>query len=529
MNLFKTKTSNLESVTYDLIKALSAKVLSPSISECLKAHPDFPSMLSISDCLTDWNIQNKTYHIRKEEYNVNDLLFPFIAYYQEAGGRFVLINSIENGIVRFSDENHKKSELKESEFLKRWNGVVLYAEKNDTSGEVDYKKNRVKSILNSLLIPGFLIFIITSFLLFYSTIAFSSIIIISSLLKICGTSISVLLIIQSINSNNPFIQNLCGLTGNKDDCNAILKSEAAKVTSWLSWSEVGLFYFSGTLLSLISVSSSLVLLAWLNALALPYVIYSISYQYSVKKWCVLCCMVQILLVLEFVSNLYFGVFNLTFNPLLSNLSILILCLAFPILMWSFLKPFFSQAAELPLAKYQLKKFKFNNQLFQQALTNQPRFAISEELRPIVLGNPNAETIITMVSNPFCGPCAAAHKKIESLLAERTNIRINIVFIQKREWEKSDKMLITQHLFSLMKTENESIGQALNSWYSATEKNYSFLAKQYPIPIDNEAEKTAKLQHNWCDLANVTFTPTFFINGYKLPEPYRIEDLKYLLN
>ncbi|RYF33435.1 MAG: vitamin K epoxide reductase family protein, partial [Cytophagaceae bacterium] len=112
-------------------------------------------------------------------------------------------------------------------------------------------------------------------------------------------------LMHGINSNNPFIQNLCNSDG-KNNCNAILKSDASRITSWLSWSEVGFFYFTGSLLSLLFAPSSLFILAWVNVMALPYTIYSLSYQYRNKTWCALCCTVQALLVLELITALVFG-------------------------------------------------------------------------------------------------------------------------------------------------------------------------------------------------------------------------------
>jgi len=34
--------------------------------------------------------------------------------------------------------------------------------------------------------------------------------------------------------------------------------------------------------------------------------------------------------------------------------------------------------------------------------------------------------------------------------------------------------------------------------------------------------------NWFKKTGIKGTPTFFINGYKLPEHYRVEDLQYLV-
>lgn len=33
---------------------------------------------------------------------------------------------------------------------------------------------------------------------------------------------------------------------------------------------------------------------------------------------------------------------------------------------------------------------------------------------------------------------------------------------------------------------------------------------------------------WCDAAEITHTPTLFVNGYRLPENYDIEELRYIL-
>ena len=34
---------------------------------------------------------------------------------------------------------------------------------------------------------------------------------------------------------------------------------------------------------------------------------------------------------------------------------------------------------------------------------------------------------------------------------------------------------------------------------------------------------------WCQSANIEATPTKYVNGYKLPDWYKIEDLKYFIH
>lgn len=510
-----------------LLKNMGVKVNIKTIAQSLQDHPDYPSLLAISDCLNDWHIKNQTYNIPRVEYDRDDLLFPFLAHLEEEGGRFILILNIADDKVYYSDENNQHAIISEDEFLNRWDGIALHAEKTEESGEKDYKQNQFKYFLQNLVLPLGLLVILGAFYLAVGAISFSWPYLLLSIIKLAGVGVSILLLMQSINSNNPFIQNLCGL-GGENDCNAILKSDAAKVTSWLSWSEVGFFYFSGSLLCLLLVPSSLFLLAWLNVLALPYTIYSISYQYRFKKWCILCCTVQFLLVCEFLTALGFSLWSFSFSLTSFRLSLLVLSFTIPIIIWAFLKPFFLDAAQLKPIKDQLKKFKYNSHLFKQALTNQPHYAVPDDLMPIVLGNLNAETVITMVSNPFCGPCGKAHEVLADWLDSRDELQLKVIFSTNNQ-DHDEKTKVARHLTAFGNLKNhEETELILGNWYQAGIK-YNQLIERYPLSFNGEITMAMENQKNWCSMADITFTPTIFINGYKLPEPYRLEDIKYLLS
>ncbi len=528
--LFKSTAINVDSVVNSLIQLLQVKVTKSSINKNLFDHPEYPSLLAVGDCLTDYGITNQSYRIDKAEFDADDLLFPFIAHFPEMNGRFILVTSVADQTVNYTDEKTKKGTLSLEEFLKRWSGIALHAEANDQSGESNYKANRFNDFLQSLKAPvalliffGLVYFGFTSFTYSWQFIAIGSI-------KIFGVATSILLLIQSINASNPFVKNLCSF-GGKNNCNAILKSDAAKITSWLSWSEVGLFYFAGTLLSLFFAPSSLILLAWLNLLALPYTVYSIVYQYKVKNWCILCCTVQALLATEAIlfafSHISYDVFTTTIN--LTTYALFFLCLAIPVIIWSFLKPFFIEASQLKPLKSQLKKFKYNSDLFQQALKNQPRYAIENDLMPITLGNPSAETVITMVSNPFCGPCAKAHQTIDEWLKNRDDIQLKVIFTSAND-DDEPRTKVSRHMSALSKVDNKlAVEDALNDWYQMAAKDYKVWAAKHPAVISDELNMVTKRQAEWCDLVEITFTPTIFVNGYKLPDLYRLEDIKYLLS
>ena len=340
MKIFDSQKQNLEIILTALLSSLKIKVSRPTAFGCLHDHPEYPSMLALSDCLTAWKINNQAYMIERTDYDPEDLLFPFVAHLKENGGRFLLVHSINQGKVKYTDEYHSQAILNEEEFLNKWSGMALHAEKNEFSGEKEYRLNNIGYFLQSLLIPFALILTSAVFGLIVSAHTFSWLYLGLCVIKFLGVLISILLLIQSINSENPFIQNLCSL-GGKNNCNAILKSKASQVTKWISWSEVGFYYFAGSLLLLLINSASIGLLGYLNLLALPYTIYSITYQYRHKNWCILCCAVQILLWAEFLFNMNMG-YQLAFDR--SILYLFPITFIFPVIIWSFLKPYFQQAS-----------------------------------------------------------------------------------------------------------------------------------------------------------------------------------------
>lgn len=524
MDAIFERKQDLGKVLFRFLRALDVKATEGTIRQVLEMHPSFPSLLAASDCLSGLNVKNQAFNIPRNDYDVDDLIFPFLAHLKEGGGRFIVIHGINSGAVSYSDERTVRGQVSENDFLDRWDGIALHAEKDESSGEVGYRQSQLKYFLKSL-VPGFgLLLGCIGFYLAVNANAFLWPFLWLCLIKFVGVVVSVLLLIHSINSNNPFIQNLCNL-GGKNGCNTILKSDAARVTSWLSWSEVGFFYFTGSLLSLLFAPSSLSILVWFNVLALPYTIYSVSYQYRNKNWCVLCCTVQALLMLEFTTALAFGLLNYRFY---AN-SILVLSVTFltPIFAWFFLKQVFLKAVQLKPVQEQLKQFKYNSNLFQQILMNQPRYEVFEELMPVRIGNQDAETVVTMVSNPFCIPCAKAHQTLSKWLQNRLDVSLVVLF-QANGFDRGEKTEVARHLTAIGQSGDQNrSADALEFWYQGN-RSYDELSKAFPIQVDSQVKTAIDKQRKWCEYAEIEFTPTILVNGFKLPQPYRLGDLEYFI-
>ncbi len=530
-SFLKSRQNNVFVVVNQLLKTLNVKVSKGTLSRTLAEHPSYPSLLSISDSLSDWSVSNQAYQIDKKDYDPDDLFYPFIAHSNDDGGHFMLVQKIVDKKVSYSDEKGKGQEMSEVDFLLKWSGVALHATADEKSGEQYFSENRLRDLFDKMRIPlviGILVASVAASINYGSlTYGFGILLI----LKLAGTGVCILLLMHGINANNPLIQNLCSL-GSKNDCNAILKSDAAKVTTWLSWSEVGFFYFAGSVLALLIDPNAIRALIWINVLALPYTVYSLSYQYNRKNWCVLCCSVQLVLILEFLTTLLFESRALTSGiPQLSLGLLAVISIAFlvPIAIWVFLKPFLTSTSELKPLKGQLKKFKYNTELFEQALVNQPKYAVPDEIMPLILGNPDAETTITMVSNPFCEPCAKAHQTLDDWLRTRKDIKLKIIFTSADD-DNEGRTKVSRHAAALsLLNDSELLKNALNDWYGQTNKKYEQWAAKYPVNFNGEQSIVTEKQKAWCDFAEIRYTPTILVNGYKLPQPYRIQDIKYLLS
>ncbi|MNY61295.1 hypothetical protein D3C86_1979600 [compost metagenome] len=67
---------------------------------------------------------------------------------------------------------------------------------------------------------------------------------------------------------------------------------------------------------------------------------------------------------------------------------------------------------------------------------------------------------------------------------------------------------------------------MDAWYLAPEKNYDDFAAKFPL--DNALEiQQQRLEdmREWCNSMKIRATPTIFINGFELPDTYRISELK----
>lgn len=523
--------NSIEVLTH-FIRELKVPVSRGKVISELQKHPHPNSLLAMSDILNYLKVPNISYKVTSAQ--LNKLSTPFVAFLKN--NEFVIVHELNDSNIILSNDHLDRKVVTRGYLDSQMQGYVLLAEKSAESGDKNYKINFRNEIIENWQLP--VTALIATFIACISIISFSNFlqyislrIIALTFLKTIGIIVSMLLLSYSLYSNNTLLKKICSLNTDKS-CNKILSSPAAKITNQLSWSEIGFFYFFGSWLALIGNAGHIKVLGFLailNICSLPYTFYSIYYQTRIaKQWCLLCTTVQILLWLEFFTFLPYLKFDNILPPT-NELRNLVICFITPILFWILLKPYFIQKKLLHSLKEELRKIKFNKNIFQRLLADEVKQSLLPDESSITFGSQTASNVITLVANPYCEPCSIAHRKLEEWAERFDNIKVQIVFVTREDIEDYGNKVVSL-LMAVKLQGDRDINRTLSEW-SELKFNYHLWSKKQEVqnsPYKSKVECILKEQRDWCKVAGITHTPTIFINGLKIPTQYRIDDLRYLI-
>ncbi len=539
--------TNLSNIALQYIQQLNVPVTKTTLKESLEQNPYYPSLYSISNTFNRFNIENISFTGTVE--TLDELQTPFITYCSEqsTGKDFVLVTAITATQVSYLAESNKPKIVSREDFLKQWQKVVFAAEGNANSGEKDYnskvKIEKLKQRKRSLLYAGIVVLISLLVYPLISTTANTIAAASMAVIKLLGVAATVLLLIYEIDKTNSFVKSIC-TAGKQTNCDAVLNSKAGKFLG-MGWGELGFFYFAASTIFLllpgIPFTNKLPWLAIASTLAAPYIVFSIYYQYKVvKQWCPLCLAVQAVLLLELIwaitnfwlnktTSLISSPQSSPFTPLLEGIGeawAAAFCILLPVVIWYLLRSLLLAAKAAPGYKAAYKRLLYNPEIFNGLLQQQATAPNGWQQLGINIGNPNATNTIIKVCNPYCGPCAKAHPVLEEIVKHNTDINVKVIFTASNdENDRAGKPV--KHLLAIAAKQNLQITeQALDDWYMADKKDYEIFAAKYPMngELKEQAAKLDLMKH-WCTDAEITHTPTIFINGKLLPETYSINELK----
>ncbi|HAP61998.1 MAG TPA: hypothetical protein DCR93_21690 [Cytophagales bacterium] len=553
----------------NVVEHLDVPCTRNTLAERLRDHPYFPQnlMSSYSEVLTDLRIPNLAVDLDTEDLDEIES-FPVMAqldpdlmgntHAQLTPPLFgvplrsimVMVTEVTASTVTFLDVEKGWYTLDRKDFLQLWKGITMLVAKESWSGDPKHTENAQRQRLtrwakasawglgSGLLLLAILLGLVgdTPFWKWLPLLV----------LKSAGLTLGVLLLLERADKTNAVVAAVCGTKtpaqGPGGCGNGLLEGPAASLWGWLSWAEVGAGYFAGGLLTLVlalfanATAPVLLILAVLNVLALPYTVWSLTYQARHKQWCRLCVGVQILLWLELAALL-----PLWINPLpvltLNSMVWVLLGFGLPLLVWLTLGKGLAAGSELRALRQEMAELKRNPAILDFHMRHTKPVAIAP-VPGIVLGNPEAPNVLTVFSSPFCPPCGQMHHMLEDLiLANGEAIRVNIRFADRKTEERNR---VAQYLLALARQGAAPEDQlaAMRSWFSRENRDVAAISdwigelppRQTPaVEYLTGAAEDLKAQADWAQNQGLKATPSLFLNGVKLSHwEGQLYNLRYYL-
>jgi uncharacterized membrane protein/glutaredoxin len=487
----------------------------------LQSHPEFPSLLAISDTLTFFNID--TIAARVDFGKIDSLPERFIARLNNVNGDPELF-LIEKRGGSFFCTKEKTIEIAESSLESRWNGIVLLVEKAENVSAIDTKKNNLFWVLPSL---GITFFVATLFL-YEGDWQIKSFFV----FPIIGILFSIAALKDLFGAKSELINSFCNITSTTN-CSTIIDSKKWKIFSFFNLSSLSIVFYATQFVALFvflllnNTEEYFYIQKILLFSATPVVLLSIYYQKFVeKKWCPICLVIVSVLIFELVFLVSFQENN--FKVSLKSLVLfgfMFFTIAF---VWALLKAILTKQKGLKEFQFTGNRFMRNYEIFKNTLL--ARNSVDLPTSPIVLGNKESDTEISIITSPFCGYCENAHKILEKILiANQDSLKIKVLINVDIDVLEEEKKIYLRTLMSIYLEKGDTFFlEALNYWFET--KNLKDWISRYKSTFDSEQmDSIYRQQNQWCTNNGFNYTPIIFINGYQYPKAYSRENLEFFVS
>jgi protein-disulfide isomerase/uncharacterized membrane protein len=516
--LKKTNTATeLWQVTQNWLLQLGNTPNTKYCREEITTHPDYPAITSVVDFLDAGNMKYKA--VEADASYIHEFNYPLLAHIRQPGQEYM-------HIIPNAGEWDKQKEI-----TQYWTGITIFPEKNSgwqNEQNTTYQKSAFKNKIFSaaLIAIGLVLFII-------SAVSQAGVLAVAfGLLSLIGLIISVILLGTELGYQSQIVKQVCGAVSN-GGCEKVLKSKYAKGFLGITPADASVLYFSAqfTIYFLSSLYptflQSIFLLAYAGIIIAAWSIYTQAVK--LKQWCALCLGVAAVLILQTALALVFANSQLlipnSITPIAAFL-ILITLLSFILLPTKqLIKTNNTNRQKL----VELKKWKTDAGLFITQWQQEQQVDTTIWQNDLVIGNPNAPILITVACNPYCGPCAKAHKQLDDLLYRFTGkLKVQVRLLCDAENETDKRAIAVKAILQKAEIINTTteLQQMLTDWF--VWMDFEKWDTKWKADGNIDVAGKLKLHNKWIEEGAIQFTPTFFINGRKLPGRYALKDIEILI-
>lgn len=515
-----------ENIITPWLRKLGIKVSSNILKEQLKSHPDYPSLLSITDTLDYLGIENLA--VETCSNMLHEIPVPFLAHVKANGGGFVIV------------ENRESVENTFPGFFHSWSGVVLFISKtagwSHPENDAMLKREDGRKKITAITVIAIAGILLASVWTSPGVIAASTI-----LLAAAGLFVSCLIVFKDIGIENRLAAKVCG---KENECEQVIHSKGSKLPFGIHWSDAGVIWFASMLLVLVFSAFSqrtvemIKIISLLSFPAVPFIFFSVYYQWRIaKKWCRLCLVIVGLLSIQ-VSILLPSFFQTPWQYI-GMQQVLFFVTFFVIVAtgWYAVKKILLQQKKLEAGFYDGIRFKRNERVIAALLENQKIVDVAPWEHDLQTGNEKALVQITVACSAYCGPCAKAHKVLHALVQKYgSSLGLTVRFSLNAGNGNDKKTKAVEYILKHLAVVAEEMSPAkkslytremLHNWFEMMD--YEKFAAIYPETADVSVSEILKQNEEWIKDSDIHFTPSIFINGRMLPENYSLAEIHWIIN
>jgi len=117
-----------------------------------------------------------------------------------------------------------------------------------------------------------------------------------------------------------------------------------------------------------------------------------------------------------------------------------------------------------------------------------------------------------------------HKRVKNLLRETDSVCVQYIFASfYSDFSFIDKYLVAVYL----QKERDEVERIIADWFERGRLQGEAFFSNLSLNIADPKIETEVQKHKaWTKKSQLRATPTILVNGYKLPDNYKIEDLRY---
>lgn len=487
-----------------------------SFEELYSSHPNYPSVYAITDTFTLLSIENIAVKIPKEQFEA--LPDRFLTFYNK---EFVLVS--KSGLFVGIETEEKNQKINVNDFLNGWDGIVIAIEPNAIGSDVIKKAELkwLKYVLPALVLVSLSIlqsnYSLKNFFLLLTTMT--------------GLLLSIFIIQEALGVKNEAVAKLCNMNSNTS-CSSVIKSDKSEVSKWMNFSDLPLIFFGVNFLALLfQPNQTGNLIALLSLVSFPVIIYSIWLQkFQLKKWCVLCLAISMIVVLQGIICLFMFEYPTDFTiERISFQSYMLFAVLFTSV-WLYFKPILKEKIKVENSVHELKKFKRNYAIFKFLLKEISHLDGFEKLSGLEFGNRNAELQLTLMLSPSCGHCHKVFQDAYKLVQEfPERIFLKVLFNLNPENSDNPYKIVVESLLTINNYDPAKAKEAIIDWHINKMELDTWKKKWLVNVVDMKTNHQISEQYNWCTENEFNYTPVKIINNKLFPNEYDISELKYFLN